>query len=112
MLRVTLQAGDEGEHFLGIKTGGDELIGERGLAIGERAGLSKMAVRHPAICSSTTGLFTMMARRAQSEMELMMAMGMPSRSGHGVAMTSTARKRNESPLRNHASSATTSATGV
>ena len=40
----------------------------------------------------------MIARRAQREIEPMMAIGMPSSNGHGVAMTSTARKRIDSPL--------------
>ena len=74
--------------------------------------LSKIAVRQLAICSSTTGLLTMIARLAQSEIEPMMAIGMAISSGQGVAMTSTARKRIDSPLIAQASSATVRATGV
>ncbi len=74
--------------------------------------LSKIAVRHSAICSSTTGLLTMIARRAQSEIEPMMATGMAISSGQGVAITSTARKRMASPLAAQATRATVNATGV
>ena len=74
--------------------------------------LSKIAVRQPAICSSTTGLLMMMARRAQREMEPMMATGIAISNGHGVAITSTARKRTASPLAAHAAIATASATGL
>jgi hypothetical protein len=69
-------------------------------------------VRQPEICSSTTGLLTMMARRAQSEIDPMIAIGMARSSGHGVAITSTARNRIDSPLNAHASAATASARGV
>jgi hypothetical protein len=54
----------------------------------------------------------MMARRAQSDMEPMMAMGMASSTGQGVAMTITARKRIDSPLISQANRATVKATGV
>ena len=74
--------------------------------------LSKIAVRHSAICSSTTGLRTMIARRAHREIEPMIATGIAMSSGHGVAMTSTARKRTASPLMTQASPATVRATGV
>ena len=54
----------------------------------------------------------MIARRAQSEIEPMMATGIAISSGQGVAITSTARKRTASPLTAQATPATTSATGV
>ena len=54
----------------------------------------------------------MIARRAHREMEPMIATGIAISSGHGVAITSTARKRMGSPLTAQASSATVSATGV
>jgi hypothetical protein len=74
--------------------------------------LSKIAVRHSAIYSSTTGLLTVIARRAQSEIEPMMTIGIPISSGQGVAMTSTARKQRASPLIAQARMATVSAIGV
>jgi hypothetical protein len=54
----------------------------------------------------------MIARRAHKEIEPMIATGMPMSNGQGVAITSTARKRNASPLIAHASAATVTATGV
>ncbi len=54
----------------------------------------------------------MIARRALSEIDPMIATGIPIRSGQGVAMTSTARKRTASPLPTHAPTASTSAIGV
>jgi hypothetical protein len=54
----------------------------------------------------------MIARRAQREIEPMMAMGMASNNGQGVAMTITARKRIGSPLITQANRATVKATGV
>lgn len=54
----------------------------------------------------------MIARRAQSDIEPMMAMGIASSKGQGVAMTNTARNRMDSPLIAQARAATTSATGV
>ena len=43
------------------------------------------------------GFFTMMPRRAASEIAPMMATGTPMSSGQGVATTTTARKRVGSP---------------
>ena len=74
--------------------------------------LSKIAVRQPAIRSNATGLFTMIARRAHNEIDPMMAIGIAMSSGHGVAITRTARNRTASPLAAHAARATASATGV
>ena len=54
----------------------------------------------------------MMPRRADSEIEPMIATGMAINSGHGVATTSTARKRNASPLAAQAASAMAKAIGV
>ncbi len=54
----------------------------------------------------------MIARRAQREMEPMIATGMAISSGQGVAITRTARKRTGSPLMIHASAASARATGV
>ena len=54
----------------------------------------------------------MIARRAQREIEPMIAIGIPSSNGQGVAMTSTARNRTASPLITHANRATMTAIGV
>lgn len=54
----------------------------------------------------------MIARRAQREIEPMIAIGIAMSSGQGVAMTNTARKRTDPPLMIHASTATVRATGV
>ena len=54
----------------------------------------------------------MIARRAQRDIEPMMAIGMAISNGQGVAMTSTARNRIDSPLTAHATRATVRASGV
>ena len=54
----------------------------------------------------------MMPLRAASEIEPMIATGMAISSGHGVATTSTARKRTGSPEASPAAIATTTASGV
>jgi hypothetical protein len=61
-----------------------------------------MIVRARSICSRIAGSRMMMLRRAASEIDPMIATGMPMSRGHGVATTSTARKRTGSPLHNHA----------
>ena len=53
-----------------------------------------------------------MLRRAASEIEPMIATGMAINSGHGVAITSTARNRTASPLAIHAAAAMATASGV
>jgi hypothetical protein len=74
--------------------------------------LSKIAVRHPPTCSSTTGLFMMIPRRAEREIEPIIATGIAMSKGQGVAITITARKRTASPLITQASIASAIATGV
>ena len=53
----------------------------------------------------------MMLRRAESEMAPMTATGIASNSGQGVAITSTARNRCDSPLTIHAATASATASG-
>src|SRR6476469_11202434 len=52
-----------------------------------------MRVRQVSIRSSIPGSLMMMPRLAATETAPMMAIGIASNKGHGVAMTSTARKR-------------------
>ena len=59
--------------------------------------LSNMTVLTRPTSSSIAGFFTMMPRFADREIAPMMATGTPMSSGHGVAMTTTARKRDGSP---------------
>ena len=54
----------------------------------------------------------MIPRLAASEIEPMMATGIPINSGQGVATTSTARKRTGSPLIAQAAKAAARASGV
>jgi hypothetical protein len=54
----------------------------------------------------------MMLRRAASEIAPMIATGIAMSSGHGVATTSTAKKRKGSPLAAHAATAADMAIGV
>ena len=54
----------------------------------------------------------MIPRRAARDMPATIATGAARISGHGVATTSTARARVESPLNNQAPPATTSVTGM
>ena len=74
--------------------------------------LSRTIVRHRSMRSSTAGSRMMMLRFAASEMAPMIATGIPMSSGHGVATTSTARKRTGSPLHVHAPTASAKAIGV
>jgi hypothetical protein len=74
--------------------------------------LSKIAVRHVSICSSTAGSLIMMPLRADSETDPMIVTGMAISSGHGVATTMTARNLIGSPLISQARTATAMATGV
>ena len=74
--------------------------------------LSKISVRHESIRSSIAGFRITMPRRAASEIAPMIATGIPISSGHGVAITSTARNRVGSPLMAHPTPATARAAGV
>ena len=55
--------------------------------------LSKITVLQESMRSSMAVFLMMMARLAATEIAPIMATGMASNKGHGVAMTSTARKR-------------------
>jgi hypothetical protein len=55
--------------------------------------LSKMTVRQEPIRSSIAGSLMMMARLAAVEIAPIIATGIASNSGHGVAMTNTAKNR-------------------
>jgi hypothetical protein len=71
-----------------------------------------MIVLQRSICSSTTGFLTMIPRRAASDTAPMIATGMAIKRGQGVAVTSTARNRTDSPLPNQAAKAMAIAIGV
>ena len=54
----------------------------------------------------------MIPRRAASDTEPMIATGIAINNGHGVAITSTAKKRTACPLANQAATAIATANGV
>src|SRR2546429_9964363 len=73
--------------------------------------LSKMSVRQEAICSKIPGFLIMIPRRADNEIAPTIAVGIPSNSGHGVAITTTAKKQCAPALKNPAPPATARASG-
>ncbi len=74
--------------------------------------LSKIKVRQRSICSRAAGFLITIPRLAEIEMAPIMATGIAINKGHGVAMTTTARKRCALPLHSQAPAATATAAGV
>ena len=74
--------------------------------------LSNTTVRHEPMFSRTAASLIKMPRRAASEIAPMIATGIASSSGHGVAITRTARNRFGSPLAIQPAAATLTASSV